>query len=55
MRNVNSDTAISTGTRYRSLRATKPSMRCYSSQTRERSIIPLYIFGKPFTLALDIA
>ena len=53
--NVSSETAISTGTRYRSLRATKNTMGGYSFQARDTSIIPLYIFGRPLTFALEIA
>jgi hypothetical protein len=30
-------------------------MRHYSSQTRDTSITPLYIFGRPFTFVVDIA
>ena len=55
MQNVRSETAIRTGIRYRNLRPTKNNMRDHSSQTRETSITPLYIFGNPFTFALDMA
>jgi hypothetical protein len=40
MKKVSSDTAISTGIRYRSLRATKNSMEDYSSQVSDTSITP---------------
>ena len=36
-------------------RATNSSMEDYSSQVPETSITPLYIFGKPFSFALDSA
>ena len=55
MENVSSETAISTGTRYKSRRATKNAMGGYSFQARDTSITPLYILGKPFTFALEIA
>ena len=55
MENVNSETAISTGIRYRSRRATKNGMEGHSFQARDTSITPLYILGKPLTFALDIA
>ncbi len=55
MENVSSETAISTGTRYRSRRATKKAIGGYSFQARDTSITPLYILGSPFTFALDIA
>ena len=55
MKKVNSDTAIRTGIRYRSLRATKSSMEDHSSQVLDTSITPLYIFGKPLSFALESA
>jgi hypothetical protein len=40
MKKVSSDTAIRTGIRYKSLRATKNSMEGYSSQVSDTSITP---------------
>ena len=55
MEKVSSETAISTGTRYKSRRATKNAISGYSFQARDTSITPLYILGNPLTFALEIA
>ncbi|MEH2601584.1 hypothetical protein V1277_000961 [Bradyrhizobium sp. AZCC 1588] len=55
MEKVSSETAISTGNKYNSRRATKNAIDGYSFQARDTSITPLYILGSPLTFALEIA